>query len=420
MIILNEDQQACKDLFMAFLSDPDATDFCIEGYAGTGKSTLVSVLLDESPKMLDTINLITEENREWEILCAATTNKAAEVFGNMSGKYVETVHKTLGLRIQKDHKNNTTSTVEIDHKHKIRNCLLFIDEASYLDTDLIQMIKKKTVNCKLVYIGDPAQLTPVKANATPVFNQGYKTVKLTEVVRQSENNPIIALSAKFREVVNGGNWFQADLDNNHLVWLPRVEFEKQILQEFSRPDLRGDTARVLAYTNRTVIAFNKGIRGAIQGLADLQIGDYGVVNKVVTNGRIKLNTDQEVCITNVKDWKELGVTGRLITVGGASAEFFMPNNLEDKKERLKQARANGDWGIVEVIEDEWIDLRAAFACTINKSQGSTYDKVFIDLDDVRKCNSGNQISRLMYVAVSRARYNVYFTGDLAKPAQKAA
>lgn len=62
--------------------------------------------------------------------------------------------------------------------------------------------------------------------------------------------------------------------------------------------------------------------------------------------------------------------------------------------------------------DGWIDLRAAYACTINKAQGSTYDKVFIDLDDIKKCNSGNQIARMLYVGVSRARLIVYLCGDL--------
>ena len=419
MMTLTEDQQVCKNMFMDFLADNTETDFVIEGFAGTGKSTLVSILIDETESMLKTMELLTEDYKSWEIVCAATTNKAAEVFQNMVKYEVKTVHKQLGLRIVKNYENNTTRTVRIDKKHKIKNALIFIDEASYLDTDLIQMIKQICVDCKIVYIGDPAQLAPVKKTVSPIFNLGFTTAKLTKIMRQAEENPIIQLSAKFRDVVNGADWFQAELDNNHLKWLPRHEFEAEILRVFSDPDLKGDTARVLAYTNKTVIGFNKGIRGAIRGLHDLQVGDYAVVNKVVTNGRSKLNTDQEVLITHEYAMDELGVPGRRVVLDN-SFEAFLPNDLEDKKQRLNVARSNSHWDIVETIEEHWIDLRAAFACTINKSQGSTYDKVFIDLDDVRKCNSGNQISRLMYVAISRARYNVYFTGDLAKPAKKAA
>ena len=64
------------------------------------------------------------------------------------------------------------------------------------------------------------------------------------------------------------------------------------------------------------------------------------------------------------------------------------------------------------IERTWIDLRAAYAQTVDKSQGSTYDKVFIDLDDISHCTSGARIARMLYVAVSRARHQVIFTGDL--------
>lgn len=90
----------------------------------------------------------------------------------------------------------------------------------------------------------------------------------------------------------------------------------------------------------------------------------------------------------------------------------MPDTYKDHAAALKAATAEGRYGAAREIANSWIDLRAAYACTINKSQGSTYDKVFIDLDDIRKCNSGEQIARMLYVAVSRARFHVYFTGDL--------
>ena len=418
MITLTQDQENARKDFMAFLSDPDETNFVISGYAGTGKSTLVSTILEDTPKMLKAINLLTQKNNDTEIVCAATTNKACEVFAAMSGYPVKTVHKTLGLTIRTDYKNNTQKIIEIDKSHYIKNAIIFIDEASYLDAELIAMITKKCSESKIVYIGDPAQLAPIKRTVSPVFNLGFKTAKLTKIMRQAGGNPIIELSAMFREVVNGGDWFQTNLDNNHLVWLERNDFFAKIIQEFSSPNLKGDSAKVLAYTNKTVINYNKSIRAKIKGLADLQIGDYATVNKSVNTTQCKVNTDQEVCITDARDIERLGVHGRQVEIDGYF-KAFLPNNLEDKKARLKKAKADNDWYNVRVIEEEWIDLRSVFSCTINKSQGSTYDAVFIDLDDVRKCTSGNLMSRLMYVAVSRARYNVYFTGSLSKVAQAA-
>jgi ATP-dependent exoDNAse (exonuclease V) alpha subunit len=91
--------------------------------------------------------------------------------------------------------------------------------------------------------------------------------------------------------------------------------------------------------------------------------------------------------------------------------FFFPKSLEAKNARLKEAKAMEDFHIVARIDSSWIDLRAAYAQTINKSQGSTYDRVYIDLDDLRRCNSGDQIARMLYVGVSRARLQVFMTGD---------
>jgi len=91
---------------------------------------------------------------------------------------------------------------------------------------------------------------------------------------------------------------------------------------------------------------------------------------------------------------------------------FMAKHQQDVKKLLKQLKAKGSRGTATEIETEWVDLRAAYSCTINKSQGSTYRKVFIDLDDIKRCRTPNTVARLMYVAVSRASEQVIMTGDL--------
>jgi ATP-dependent exoDNAse (exonuclease V) alpha subunit len=90
----------------------------------------------------------------------------------------------------------------------------------------------------------------------------------------------------------------------------------------------------------------------------------------------------------------------------------MPNVLADKNARIRKAKGDDMYMLIAEIENQWVDLRAAYACTINKAQGSTFDRVFIDLDDIRRCNSGDQIARMLYVGVSRARHQVFLTGDL--------
>ena len=148
------------------------------------------------------------------------------------------------------------------------------------------------------------------------------------------------------------------------------------------------------------------------GDPNFQVGDYAVCNKFVSSNKKSLKTDQLVCITGIgQDTEQHGVLGNWMTLD-YQIELFFPKSLEAKKALIKQARAMEWFNVVEEAENRWVDLRAAYACTINKAQGSTYDRVFIDLDDIGRCNSGDQIARMLYVGVSRAREQVFLTGDL--------
>jgi hypothetical protein len=133
----------------------------------------------------------------------------------------------------------------------------------------------------------------------------------------------------------------------------------------------------------------------------------------MTNNKCSIRTDQTVQITAINPATEHGVTGWNVVLDDMH-QAFLPASLVDVKAAIKRARNTDNWSLVQHIDTHWIDLRAAYACTINKSQGSTYDRVFIDLDDVRACRNMNTLARLMYVAVSRARLQVIMTGDLVE------
>jgi len=168
----------------------------------------------------------------------------------------------------------------------------------------------------------------------------------------------------------------------------------------------------LAWTNACVIAYNHAINSKVSGNAEISVGDYVVNNKMVTNGTTKINTDQQVYVSGIEeDMEEFGVRGRLVELDNKHS-FFFPDSLASKALRIKEARAANDYTILKHIDERWIDLRSAFAQTFNKSQGSTYDEVFIDLDDLNKCHNGNAIARYLYVGFSRARARVYVTGTI--------
>lgn len=409
---LTEDQQLALEAITRFLANPIETVFVLSGYSGTGKSTLVKYLLQQLPGILNTIRMVSPKFPYYDVQLTATTNKAAENFALITREAVRTIHSFLGLRVETDYISGMTRLVPHRRAKGVSDTILVIDEASYIDSALLDMIFKLTSRCKILFIGDPAQLTPVKSSTAPVFNSNFAGASLGKVVRQAEGNPIIELSAKFRETVNTGNFFSFVPDGMYVRHMDRDTFNNEALQEFTRHNWKYHDSKILAWTNRRVVEYNHWLTGQCKGTPHLQEGDYAICNHYMPSRQTSIKTDESVYISHVEDQViNNGVLGQQIQVN-RRASFFMPYSLADRKRILKQAQANGDYALREYVHQTWIDLRAAFASTINKAQGSTYDKVFIDLDDIKGCISGNQIARMLYVAVSRARYQVFLTGDL--------
>jgi ATP-dependent exoDNAse (exonuclease V) alpha subunit len=412
-LVLTNDQQAAMAAFHAFLMDPLEDVFVLRGFSGCGKSTLVRHLLDTLPKIYKTIKLLNPKASVFEPILTATTNKAAENLAQITGMSVRTIHSVLGLRVHTDFRTNKTELKVANNAQLVESALLFVDEASYIDKELLQHIFQGIRDTKVVFIGDPAQLAPVQSSSTPVFDAPFPGAALTEVVRQASGNPIVDLSTKFRHAVNTGEFFSFKPDGFHVRHMDQEEFNQRIHDEFTRSDWRYGDSKILAFTNKTVQQYNNFVRSLVQGNPDFEVGDYVICNSFLQTRAGGIKTDQMVQITGIESPTVIeGVPGRYMELDHRH-NVFQPDSLIVRNNRVKQARADDQIGLVAMIESTWADLRAAYSCTINKSQGSTYGTVFIDLDDVRRCTSGNQIARMMYVAVSRAKNHVYLVGDLA-------
>lgn len=408
---LTPDQQAALDSFHQFMLNPLEQVFVLKGNSGCGKSTLVRTLLDRLPFFNKTIQLINPSHKELVLQLTATTNKAAENLSHLSGMEVVTIHSWLGLRVSTNYTTGKTTLIPKNDSVK-ENFLLFVDEASFMDKEMLGHIFKRTRNCKIVLVGDPAQLINVNAVDAPAFKLKAPGASLTQVVRQAAGNPISDLALQFRDTVNTGKFFNFTPDGHHVKHMSREDFNAEVLKEFTRTNWRYSDSKVLAWTNKRAIFYNNMIREHSNGDPKFEPDDYAVCNSYFSSGKLSVKTDQLVCITEIsEDTEVFNVPGNYFVLDGL-IEAFMPKTLESRLARLKLAKFEKDIATVARIEESWADLRAAYACTINKAQGSTYDKVFIDLDDISRCNSGDQIARMLYVGVSRARNTVYLTGDL--------
>ena len=411
--MLTKDQQEAFNSIFQFIADPNEHVFVLEGYAGTGKSYLVSKVLESIPKYFATQKLINPEYEEMSVELTATTNKAAEALQEQVKQLVKTIFNLLGLVVRTDYETNSKNLGIKRGTSKVHDSIIFIDEASYADGQLISYIFSQTENCKIIFIGDPAQLS-MSYGSAPVFNQGWPTARLTNVVRQAEDSPITQLTTSFRNTVNTGVWESFVPDGTSVIKLDKSQVNWELEKEFTRPDWHFKDSKVLAWTNKRVISYNHLIREMVKSTPELCVGDYATVNSFINplNGN-NYKTDETVLITGIiPNTVEHGVKGNSYYLNGSSNSVFMPHYIADKKKRIAEARRVNNYYVLESIDKNWVDLRATYASTVNKAQGSTYDKVFVDLDDISKCNSGNTIARMLYVACSRPKSKLYLIGDL--------
>ena len=174
-LTLTEDQQAAADKIVSFLCDPTQKYFVLKGYSGTGKSTLVEHLINVLiPNVEQTIRLLNPDALPYTITLTATTNKAAENLSTLvKTNEVSTVHNAIGDVPWKDYTTGKESLKLRSLKEDLRlyRHILIVDEASFADAHLLHFIEKQTVDCKVLFIGDPAQLTPVFSSTVPAFHR---------------------------------------------------------------------------------------------------------------------------------------------------------------------------------------------------------------------------------------------------------
>ena len=405
-IVLTADQQAAYGEMVTLLTTA-RKELVVLGTAGTGKTALVDTFLNEWPQF---VALSGGAFKDVEVFLTATTNKAADALSAATGRETTTIHSLLGLRVMSVGYRDTKL---VDNGKEVPDgCLIIIDESSFIDAKLLEKIRQKTKRSKVIFLGDPCQLKPVGSDDTPVFNAGIHTVNLTQIVRQSDDSPIQKLSRALRDHVAGDPMPSAGVDGINILHLPNDEFEKSLIEDCRKG--KGNSVRALAWTNQVAIGYNEMVAHALSGNPEIKLGDTAVVNKQVQKrGHYKLPTDSTVYVQGLSNWRidNNGIESREVDTGQGYV-LRQARDYADVIPLIKKAYAEGQGSLADYLENLYVDLRLMYASTVNKSQGSTYDTVYIDLNDIGKCRDKDQVRRMLYVAVSRARHKVVFTGDI--------
>ncbi len=427
------------------------TIFVLKGYAGTGKSTSIGHLVGFLPKINQRAVLM------------APTGRAAKVMGGYAGKKAFTIHKQIYYT-----KSEGGSGMQFTLKpNKYKNTLFVVDEASMIGDDrqntklfengsllgdLMQYVDAGS-NCKLLLVGDPAQLPPVHLSLSPAldgdhllhaFNKEVVECTLEEVVRQKMNSGILANATHLRSFLEEQENTDFKFDLHSSTDVERMIEGNAILEalEESIQNEGLEETVFIVRSNKRANLYNQQIRQRILFLeAELSVGDQLMVVKnnyfwlapesapgFIANGdlikilRILDHKDiydfrfakVEVAMVDYPDEKPFETMLLLDTLSSES-----PSLSFEEGNKLYQA-VNEDYKhlttkykrFMAVKSDPYfnaLQVKYSYAITCHKSQGGQWKKVFVEQPYLP---DGPSVSyfRWLYTAMTRAKEQLYLIG----------
>ncbi len=388
-MILTDDQKNASDRILKWFSSENKIPFVtLGGYAGTGKTTLVSHIKTQIENSKDT---------KVSFGFCSYTGKASQNLKNKLTqakvlKSKDTISTIHGL-IYKPIENGKGVIVGWDRKEEIDVDLIIVDEASMIDqeiwNDLLSFHKP------IIAIGDHGQLPPIKAG----FNLMQKPMLKLEVIhRQAQDNPIIHVSKLARETGK----------------IPAMEFGKNIIK-YSKDDINfGEASRELLETynsetlilcgyNVTRIKVNQFVRAAL-GFEDAnpQPGD------------------RVICLrNNIKKGVFNGMLGTIVNIKDNNSEWYDTEIIMDENTKPyfgkiyapqfgAKEQVNFTQDRIKAKEGDLFDF--GYALTVHKAQGSQAKRVILFEERFSKMDD-DQWRRWLYTGVTRAQEELFLFGN---------
>ena len=442
----NEQLFALNILADFLLSANENSALLLKGYAGTGKTSLVGALVK------------TMSGLKQKSVLLAPTGRAAKVLSNYAGQQAFTIHKKIYR--QNAFSNDLSAFHPSDNLHK--DTLFIVDEASMISNqgidshyfgsgrlldDLIHYVYSGE-NCRLMLMGDTAQLPPVMQVESPALQadilKGYNLqvdeIQLTEVVRQDLNSGILYNATLLRD----------SLRNNRVEIYPKLtvkgfadiqmingsELIEAISNAYSKDGL--DDTIVISRSNKRANIYNNGIRNQIlYREEELSTGDRLMIVKnnyfwtrnnkeidFIANGEIvqvlRVRNESHLygfrfCDVTVRfqDYDmELDIKILLDTLQTEAPA--LPKELNDKlfytiledyqdistkSGKMKKMKENPHYNVVQV--------KYAYAITCHKAQGGQWKNVFLDIGYMTEEMLGENFYRWLYTAMTRATDRLY-------------
>lgn len=441
---LNEGQKKASKEVTAFLGS-DKRTYSIIGSAGTGKTTLINSILDGV--------------KNFSVILTSPTHRANSVIKSKNPSMeVLTLHKLLGLKPTQSLEEFDAKKVEFQPGEDGEippNSLIVVDESSMINDALFTFITARleaSPGSKIIFMGDAAQLGPVKQNTdSKALSSTEGVSELTEVMR-ARNPELLDESVNVREEGKFTNTIHLKNNNGVGFFNSYENFLAKIKSAFTSAEAKKNPllVRVVAATNAAVETYNQEIRRAIFGdkAKPYEVGDYlmGYAaygppddsgDTVIANGVdyvVKSVTDTFVAPLGVRLKAHKVSIENVLTGTTNNVEVISPNNSQEDLDKLgtaladliDRARVNRSlWKQFFQVKESIVTpisivnparrsntlvaktVDYGYAHTIHKSQGGTYSYVFVDENSINKFPNKKDQERLRYVGLTRAEYGAF-------------
>ncbi len=442
-LTLNSQQQHAIDEMLLFLGSSQSA-FALKGFAGTGKSTTIQFLLEKTGALAPNVYF------------TAPTHKAVKVLKKMAeqkslhGVTFATIHSLLGLKVVNKKDRQIIKPMDRRKNDPLKEPgrhLIVVDECSMVGEELFSFIAKsvRKYNVKYIFMGDPAQLPPVGEKESPTFEKTEARAMLSQVMRQRGENPILGVCTDIREAWSRGGQRlppiipQMAEDGSVGVSVLHGElFTQWMPSAFSHEqfDADPDRFRVVAWRNETVNKINDWIHQLRYPNCETWLAEGEPITfvkpllismlEIMSDGssdEILVHTDVEGVVSSCDPCihPEQGIDCWLITAvteSGMEHTFYALDNdgiiqrdialrAIANDNRIKER--NGDkqnWWPYYQLKNSFAEIRPAYCMTAHKSQGSTFENVFVDVQDIWRNPNKIEALQCLYVACSRASHHL--------------
>lgn len=422
--------------------------FILKGYAGTGKTTLVKNL----------INYLATVKRPYVLM--ASTGRAAKVLSDKTREPATTIHRKI---YKLDEVDDSDEQLKINFSLKMNfdaaDTLYVIDEASmipdkpslsgllnYGDGRLLAHILNFAQGRKILFVGDPAQLPPVKNKFSAALHEDYITkqfgtkavaTELTKVWRQHKDSGILfnASQLRYPEIENPtGISIRATGFNDIVLCYQQSELVRRYVEKVQRHGY--DNAIILTYGNKSVLKFNQMVRQYLfPGKSNAVAGDWLMV--AYNNYKHNLANGQHVTLLDIApDFeKRANLVFRDATLEVVEHGARQLVNCKIIEDLLQRPEPNLDYetekelmrdfairmykaGIKpksgeyrdQFLNDPYLNavrVKFGYAITGHKAQGGEWDNVMLQLEYSLDYQELEIVYRWIYTAITRAAKTLY-------------